>query len=147
MENNISEDSIRDRTGDISRKRSLVQVQYRPPSQKQHRFEATDLDQVLSLLLSANPDLAKQLRLKQLDNETLFNTYFDELKFRQLSPYYTNQVKDLLLKFKDCSPFRSFTAKSKYPFCLGGFILYYDPMPWCQNKDSMAHGCETNIFI
>jgi len=37
----------------------------------------------------------------QLDNDTLFNTYFDELKFRQLSPYYINQVRDLLLKFKD----------------------------------------------
>jgi len=68
---------------------------------KQHRFESNDSEQILSLLLSANPDLAKQLRLKQFDNDTLFNRYFDELKFRQLSPYYINQVKYLLLKFKD----------------------------------------------
>lgn len=85
---NTRRDNIYDQTGHISRKRSLIRIQYLPPYQKQHRFEATDLEQVLSLLLSVNPDLAKQLRLKQFDNDTLFDTYFDERNFWQLSQYY-----------------------------------------------------------
>jgi len=81
-------------------KRSLVQIQYRPPSTKSQWFESGDLPQILSLLLSSNPNLSRQLRLRNLDNETLFNTYFDELRFRQLSPAYVKSIKELLTKFQ-----------------------------------------------
>jgi len=79
----------------------LVQIQYRPFSRKQHRFEPNDLLEVVSLILSSNPDLSRQLRLKQLDNDALFDAYFDELKLRQLSSTYIKSVRDLLLKLKN----------------------------------------------
>ena len=75
----------------------MVQVLYRPPFEKQHQF---DFNEILALLLSANPNLASQLRLRQLDNDTLFDTYINELKLRNLSPNYTKKVWELLSKFK-----------------------------------------------
>ncbi|HJX12236.1 MAG TPA: hypothetical protein VJ377_01775, partial [Dehalococcoidales bacterium] len=68
-----------------------------PPFEKQHQF---DFNEILALLLSANPNLASQLRLRQLDNDTLFDTYINELKLRNLSPNYTKKVWELLSKFK-----------------------------------------------
>ncbi len=85
----------------FTRKRSQVQVQYRPHSQKRHQFETDELTQILALVLASNPNLAKQIRLQQLDNDVLFDTYINELKFRQLSPCYITSVSDLLFKFKD----------------------------------------------
>ncbi len=75
----------------------MVQVLYRPPFEKQHQF---DFNEILALLLSANPNLASQLRLRQFDNATLFDTYINELKLRNLSPNYTKKVWELLSKFK-----------------------------------------------
>jgi hypothetical protein len=54
---------------------------------------------VLSLLLS--PTLKEQLRLRRLDNNTLFDTYLNELRLRNLSPYYIQKVWELLRVFKD----------------------------------------------
>jgi len=76
----------------------VVQVLYRPPSEKQHQF---DFNEVLALILSSNPNLASQLHLRQLDNDTLFDTYINELKLRNLSPNYTKKVWELLSKFKE----------------------------------------------
>ena len=44
---------------------------------------------------------AQQLRLRQLDNDTVFDTYINELKLRNLSSYYIKKVWELLSKFKD----------------------------------------------
>jgi len=82
----------------LTSQRSLVQVQYRPPFEKSHQF---DLNEVLALILSSNPNIAQQLRLRQLDNDSLFDTYINELKLRNLSPYYIKKVWELLSKFKD----------------------------------------------
>jgi hypothetical protein len=82
----------------LTSQRSLVQVQYRPPSEKQHQF---DPNEILALILSANPNLATQLRPRQLDNDALFDTYINELKLRNLTPNYVNKVWELLSKFKN----------------------------------------------
>jgi integrase/recombinase XerD len=76
----------------------VVQVHYRPFPGKSHEF---DPNEVLALILSANPNLATQLRLRQLDNDTLFDTYINELRLRNLSANYINKVWQLLSKFKD----------------------------------------------
>jgi hypothetical protein len=54
---------------------------------------------VLQLLLS--PTLTEQLRLRRLDNDTLFDTYLSELRLRNLSPYYIKKVWELLHVFKE----------------------------------------------
>jgi len=101
-------------------KRSLVQIQYRPPSTKGQRFETGDLPQILSLLLSSNPNITKQLRLRNLDKSTLFSTYLDELRLRQLSPAYITSIKELLTKFQafigeaELSPELAQTFLSRY---------------------------------
>ena len=51
------------------------------------------------MLLS--PNLKEQLRLRRLDNNTLFDTYLGELRLRNLSPYYIKKVWELLRTFKD----------------------------------------------
>jgi integrase len=58
------------------------------------------LSQILALLLSANPNFAKQLRLQQLENDPLFDAYLNELKLRQLSSIYVQKVGELLNTFK-----------------------------------------------
>jgi len=51
-------------------------------------------------MVTANPKLAKQARLRKLSNDDLFEAYLNEMKLRQLSPIYISDTKDLLLKFK-----------------------------------------------
>ncbi len=73
-------------------------VKYRPPLKKHHQF---DPNEILALILSSNPNLASQLRLRQLDNDALFEGYINELKLRNLSPIYIKKVWELLSKFKE----------------------------------------------
>jgi hypothetical protein len=42
-----------------------------------------------------------QLRLRRLDNNTLFDTYLNELRLRNLSQYYIQKVWELLWLFKE----------------------------------------------
>ena len=69
-----------------------------PTIWKSHEF---DFNEILALILSSNPNLVQQLRLRQLDNDILFDTYITELKLGNLSPYYIKKVWGLLSKFKD----------------------------------------------
>ena len=91
----------------MTSQRSLVRAQYRPPFEHNSNLEdrlpnevcSPNLNEVLELLLS--PSLKEQLRLRRLDNNTLFETYLNELRLRNLSPYYIKKVWELLRKFKD----------------------------------------------
>ena len=65
---------------------SIVHVS--PPFEKRQQFDTNEI-------LAANPNLASQLRLRQLDNDTLFGIYFNELKLRNLSSYYIKKVWEL----------------------------------------------------
>ena len=85
----------------MTSQRSLVRAQYRPPfNEPNPRLEQTpNLNEILSLLLS--PKLTEQLRLRRLDNNTLFDTYINELRLRNLSPYYIKKVWELLKVYKE----------------------------------------------
>jgi len=84
----------------LTSQRSYVRAVYRPPFEPIPKLENTpSINEVLNLLLS--PALKEQLRLRQLDNNTLFETYLNELRLRNLSPYYIQKVWELLHKFKE----------------------------------------------
>jgi integrase/recombinase XerD len=51
--------------------------------------------------MSTNPNLVSQLRLKQLPNDELFQSYFNELLLRGLSNSYIKKTTEYLLKFKE----------------------------------------------
>jgi hypothetical protein len=51
-------------------------------------------------MVTANPKLAKQARLRKLSNDDLFEAYLNEMKLRNLSSVYIKDTKDLLMKFK-----------------------------------------------
>jgi integrase len=61
-----------------------------------HKFEYGEL-----LKLMVNPRIQKQIQLRQLDNDTLFERYLTEMKLRQLSSVYISDTRDLLCRFKD----------------------------------------------
>ena len=86
-------------TAALTSQRSHVQIVYRPPSQAPQKQAQYDINEVLQLLLS--PSLTEQLRLRRLDNNTLFDTYINELRLRNLSQIYIKKVWELLRVFKE----------------------------------------------
>jgi len=71
----------------------------RPPFEStSSRDQTANLNEIFNLLLS--PTQKEQLRLRRLDNESLFQTYIDELRLRNLSPFYIQKVWELLRVFK-----------------------------------------------
>jgi hypothetical protein len=52
------------------------------------------------MMMTSNPALAKQARLRGYNNDELFDAYLNDLTLRQLSSVYISDTKDLLFKFK-----------------------------------------------
>ena len=99
-------------TGDFTRKKSLVQVQYRPPNSFNSlenavgglenvttSLEELGIRELLETLLT--PDMKRKLKLRRLPNGDLFLLYKDELRLRRRNDKDFRDTTRVLEKFHD----------------------------------------------